>query len=62
MRGLAQCQMNYLEIVLTKIDKKSKRIFKKERFVNENLKRKRINLDIEDFDILSVIKKPDPFR
>lgn len=52
--------MNYLEVVLTKIDRKTKRIQKKERFVNENLKRKRINLDIEDFDILQVIKKHEP--
>ncbi len=54
--------MNHLEIVLTKIDKKSKRIKKKERFVNENLKRKRIFLEQENFDILPVLKKHETMK
>lgn len=57
MRGLAHCQMNFMEVVLMKINRKSKPIKKQEKIVNENLKRKRIFLEEDDFDILQVLQK-----
>lgn len=51
--------MNFVEVVLTKIDKKSKPIKKQEKLVNENLKRKRIFLEEENFDILTVLARPE---
>jgi len=51
--------MNFIEVVLSKISKKSKPIKKQEKKVNENLKRKRIFLDQEDFDILTVLQRPE---
>jgi hypothetical protein len=47
--------MNFIRVVFQKIDRKSKPIKKQEKLVNENLKRKRIFLEQENFDILSVL-------
>jgi hypothetical protein len=47
--------MNFMRVVFQKIDRKSKPIKKEEKIVHENLKRKRIFLDSENFDILSVL-------
>jgi hypothetical protein len=55
MRALSKCQMNFMRVVFQKIDRKSKPIKKEEKIVHENLKRKRIHLDSENFDILSVL-------
>ena len=55
MRALAQCQMNFIKVVFQKIDRKSKPIKKQEKLVSENLKRRRIFLEEENFDILSVL-------
>lgn len=44
-----------MQVLLQKIHRKSKSIKKQERLVNNNLKRKRIYLDVENFDILSVL-------
>ena len=42
---------------MTKIDRKSKPIKKQEKFIKENLKRKRIFLEQDNFDILQVLQK-----
>lgn len=55
MRALQKCQTNFIKVVFDKIDRKSKPIKKEEKIVYENLKRKRIFLDAENFDILSVL-------
>jgi hypothetical protein len=55
MRALNNCQMNFIKVVFQKIDRKSKPIKKQEKLVSENLKRKRIYLEEENFDILSVL-------
>lgn len=55
MRALSKCQMNFIRVVFQKIDRKSKPIKKEEKIVCDNLKRKRIFLDAENFDILSVL-------
>ncbi len=47
-------------MVLQKIDRRSKPIKKQEKLVNENLKRKRIFLEQENFDILSVLNSQEP--
>jgi hypothetical protein len=47
--------MNFIRVVFQKIDRKSKPIKKQEKLVSENLKRKRIFLEEENFDILSVL-------
>ena len=55
MRALTDCQMQFIRVVFQKIDRKSKPIKKQEKIVTENLKRKRIFLEEENFDILSVL-------
>ena len=55
MRRLTDCQMSFIKVVFQKIDRKSKPIKKQEKLVSENLKRKRIFLEEENFDILSVL-------
>ena len=55
MKSLALCQMNMMQVLLQKISRKSKVIRKQEKIVNENLKRKRIYLERENFDITSVL-------
>lgn len=57
MHGLAVCQMNMMQILLQKISRRSKVIQKQEKIVNENLKRKRIYLEKEKFDLMSVLRR-----
>jgi len=57
MNSLGVCQMNMMQILLQKISRKSKVIRKQEKIVNENLKRKRIYLERENFDLMSVLRK-----
>lgn len=57
MQSLAMCQMNMMQILLQKISRKSKVIRKQEKIVNDNLKRKRIFLERERFDLMSVLRK-----
>lgn len=56
MHGLAVCQMNMMQILLQKISRRSKVIRKQERIVNDNLKRKRIYLEKEGFDLMSFLR------
>ena len=56
MHGLAVCQMNMMQILLQKISRRSKVIRKQERIVNDNLKRKRIYLENEGFDLMSFLR------
>jgi len=57
MRGLAVCQMNMMQLLLQKISRRSKAIHKQEKIVNDNLKRKRIYLEKEKFDLMTVLRK-----
>ena len=57
MRGLAICQMNMMQILLQKVSRRSKVIRKQEKIVNDNLKRKRIYLEREKFDLMSVLRR-----
>lgn len=57
MHTLGLCQINMMQTLLTKISRKSKIIRKQERIVNENLKRKRIYLERERFDIMTVLNQ-----
>ena len=56
MHGLAVCQMNMMQILLQKISRRSKVIRKREQLVNDNLKRKRIYLERENFDLMSFLR------
>ena len=56
MDTLARCQINFMQVLFQKIDRKSKPIKKLERAVNMNLKKKRIYLESDNFDILNVLK------
>ena len=53
-----------MQIMLQKISRRSKVIRKQEKVVNDNLKRKRIYLEKEKFDLMSVLRKsmeaPEP--
>lgn len=51
------CQVNFMQVLFQKIDRRSKPIRKKERFISHNLKRKRIYLEQENFDIISILKE-----
>lgn len=57
IKDLTVCQTNFMQVLLLKIDRRSKPIRKQERLVSHNLKRKRILLDHENFDIISILKK-----
>jgi len=48
--------MNMMQILLQKISRRSKVIRKQERIVNDNLKRKRIYLERENFDLMSFLR------
>ena len=57
MHSLALCQINMMQVLLQKISRKSKTIKKQEKIVNDNLRRKRIYLEREKFDIMSVLRQ-----
>ena len=46
-----------MQVLLQKIDSRSKPIRKQERIISHNLKKKRILLDQENFDIISILKQ-----
>ena len=48
--------MNMMQILLQKISRRSKVIGKQEKIVNDNLKRKRIYLERENFDLMSFLR------
>lgn len=45
-----------MQVLLRKIDRRSKPIRKEERVICKNLKKKRIFLEEENFDIMSILK------
>lgn len=57
MKLLTKCQTNFMQVVLQKVDRRSKPIKKQEKIVNKNLKKKNINLEEENFDILTLLQK-----
>ena len=57
LHSLVVCQANFMQVLLQKIDRRSKPIKKQEKIVAANLKRKRIQLDQENFDIINVLKQ-----
>lgn len=57
MRNLVVCQANFMQVLLQKIDRRSKPIKKHEATVSANLKRKRILLENENFDLVGVLKQ-----
>lgn len=46
-----------MQVLLQKIDRRSKPIKKQEKIVRANLRRKRIYLEMENFDIINVLKQ-----
>lgn len=46
-----------MQVLLQKIDSRSRPIRKQERIISHNLKKKRILLDQENFDIISILKQ-----
>jgi len=46
-----------MQVILQKIDRRSKPIKKQEKVVNHNLKKKKIYLEEENFDILTLLQK-----
>ena len=57
MKLLTKCQTNFMQVVLQKIDRRSKPIRKQEKIVNKSLRNKNIYLEEENFDILTLLKK-----
>ena len=57
MKLLTKCQANFIQVIFQKIDRRSKPIRKQEKIVNQNLKKKNIYLEEENFDILSLLQK-----
>ncbi len=57
LSSLVVCQANFMQVLLQKIDRRSRPIKKQERHINANLKRKRIYLEKENFDIIGVLKQ-----
>lgn len=57
MSQLALCQINFMQVLFQKIDRKHKPIKKQEKIVNRNLKRKRIFLENENFDIMKILQQ-----
>jgi len=49
-----------MKVIFQRIDRKSKHIKKQEKMVSENLKKKRIFLNTDDFDLLEFLEKNEP--
>ena len=48
--------MNMMQILLQKISRRSKAIRKKEQAINDSLKRKRIYLEKDNFDLMNFLR------
>lgn len=57
MRCLAISQMNMMQVVLQKVAYRSKDIQKHEKIVGEKLKRKRIQLENPNFNLMEILHK-----
>lgn len=57
MRMLSKFQSTMMQVVLQKIDRRSKPIRKQTKIVQESLAKKKIFLDQENFDILSLLQQ-----
>ena len=57
MRCLAISQMNMMQVVLQKVAYRSKDIQKQEKIVGEKLRRKRIQLESPNFNLMDVLHK-----
>lgn len=55
MRLLSKFQATLMQVVLQKIDRRSKPIRKQTKIVQSSLEKKKIFLDMENFDILSLL-------
>ena len=62
MHSLGICQANFMQVLLRKIDRRSKLIKKQEHTVSQNLKKKRIFLEEENFDIMTILKQAAKFQ
>ena len=60
MKLLTRCQANFMQVVLQKIDRRSKPIKKQEKILNHNLKKKSLFLEEENFDILTLLSRNQP--
>ena len=60
MKLLTRCQANFMQVVLQKIDRRSKPIKKQEKVLNHNLKKKSLFLEEENFDILTLLSRNQP--
>ena len=56
MKMLEKCQSNYMQVILTKIDRKSKPIKKHTKICDKSLKERKIDLEDEHFDLLQYVK------
>jgi hypothetical protein len=56
MKMLSKFQSTLMQVVLQKIDRRSKPIRKQTKIVQESLAKKKIFLDQENFDILSLLQ------
>jgi hypothetical protein len=57
MRALTECQMSFVDVIFQNIDRKSKPIKKELKRIQQNLKKKNVNLYEEDFDIMRIINE-----
>lgn len=55
MRMLTKCQTNFMQVILQKIDRRSKPIKKQEKIISGNLKKRNVYLEEENFDILTLL-------
>ena len=56
MKMLEKCQSNYMQVILTKIQRKSKPIKKHTKICDKSLKERKIDLEDEHFDLLQYVK------
>lgn len=57
MKLLTKFQATMMQVVLQKIDRRSKPIKKQTKITSESLKKKKIFLEKENFDILSLLQQ-----
>lgn len=59
MKMLAKCQANYMQVVLQKIDRKSKPIKKHSKICEKYLEKKGFRLEDEKFDLYSYLENQE---
>ena len=54
---MSRCQSNYLQVILNKVDRKSKIIKKQQKVYETSLRKNKFDLENHDFDLMQYLNE-----